>query len=461
MIKTLLHKFSDWLQDDIDEQYRPEFNEHLYKYNLERLFLITGLGICAFFMLAILDYFRLIENWFQGGWIYTILFGTHLLLLSLILPALFIQHNANSIWYGFQKHKRALFIFCLFMLTFSLLPMAIISFQLRGSVITLAIYAIIINIFFKLPRKTTFWLNFATLVVVTTAIVMMQWNLHTSKMLENILECWGVLVFVFLISTDQFNFEVKRFNYEKMLEEKNTIIQSSLQAEFNKKITEIEMTALRAQMNPHFLFNVLNSIKYYMVQNDARTASRYLTKFAQLIRLILNNSKSHMVKLNDELKALELYIEMESFRFNNKFDYTIEVENGVATEQIDIPPLILQPFVENAIWHGLMHKEDGRGQISIQVKPCEQDDHTICFVIEDNGIGREKAGIIKTRSATQHKSVGTKITQDRIEMTNKLYETNAKVEIVDLKDAYTAKPIGTRVIVHLPIPSKISTEYLV
>ncbi|NJL74331.1 MAG: histidine kinase [Saprospiraceae bacterium] len=149
------------------------------------------------------------------------------------------------------------------------------------------------------------------------------------------------------------------------------------------------MKALRAQMNPHFLFNVLNSIKLYMVQNDARTAAKYLTKFSRLIRLILNNSKSPMVKLEEELNALLLYIEMENFRFNDKFDFELYVEEEISLGQIEIPPMILQPFVENAIWHGLMHKEDERGVLTINIKLNDAKDK-LCFIIEDNGIGREK-----------------------------------------------------------------------
>jgi len=458
-MNDLWQNISNWLQDDVDEQHRKEFNDYLYRFNLERLLMITGMAIFFFFLLGILDLLRLADGLFEDRFIYSLLFFTHVMLLLFILPALFVQQNPNSIWYGFRKHRRLLFISCLVVLAFSILPMAVISLQLRGSVIMLAIYAIAINVGFKLPRATSFWLNLASIILITAAIIWVQSDELASTVWVNIIEFWAIMIGVFMLSIDQFNFEVKRFNYEKLLEEQNKVIQSSLKEEFNKKITEIETTALRAQMNPHFLFNVLNSIKYYMVQNDARTASRYLTKFARLIRLILNNSKSHMVQLDDELKALELYIEMENFRFNDKFDYEIVIADEIETEQIEIPPLILQPYVENAIWHGLMHKEDGRGKLQVKVLPSEEDERTIRFIIEDNGIGREKAAVLKTRSATRHKSVGTKITQDRIEMTNKLYDIKASVKIIDLKDEFTERPLGTRIVVHLPIPSKISAAH--
>ncbi|HKZ64825.1 MAG TPA: two-component regulator propeller domain-containing protein, partial [Chitinophagaceae bacterium] len=133
-----------------------------------------------------------------------------------------------------------------------------------------------------------------------------------------------------------------------------------------QKMTEVEMQALRAQMNPHFIFNCLNSINRYIVKSDQTTASLYLTKFAKLIRLILDNSNSKNVILTNELEALKLYIEMEALRFDKKFTYEIKVESNLGTDTVELPPLIIQPYVENAIWHGLLHKESN-GHLSIQI----------------------------------------------------------------------------------------------
>ncbi len=129
------------------------------------------------------------------------------------------------------------------------------------------------------------------------------------------------------------------------------------EAEFKRKLSEVELSALRSQMNPHFIFNCLNSIKLYTVQNDSFTASEYLTKFSRLIRLVLENSRKDKVELQSELESLRLYIEMEAMRFKEKLQYSI-TEN-IDTSYTEIPPLIIQPYVENAIWHGLMHKETG------------------------------------------------------------------------------------------------------
>jgi LytS/YehU family sensor histidine kinase len=119
-----------------------------------------------------------------------------------------------------------------------------------------------------------------------------------------------------------------------------------------QKMSEVEMQALRAQMNPHFIFNCLNSINRYIVKSDQATASLYLTKFAKLIRLILDNSNTKNVMLSNELEALKLYIDMESLRFDKKFTHSIVVDKGISTDSIEVPPLIIQPYVENAIWHG-------------------------------------------------------------------------------------------------------------
>ena len=237
---------------------------------------------------------------------------------------------------------------------------------------------------------------------------------------------------------------------ERQIKEQSLVIQKSLEEDFKQRLIQIEMRALRAQMNPHFIFNVLNSIKLFMVQNDARTAANYLTKFAKLIRLILNNSKSQMIMMEDELESLKLYIEIENFRFNDKFDYKIQVSDIIDAEFVELPPLILQPYVENAIWHGLMHKKDERGMLLIDVKMIEDD--SIIFTIEDNGIGRKAAGEMKSNTArkAQFKSIGMELTQDRVAMTNQFYGTKASIEVEDLTKK-NGEAAGTRVVVRLPI----------
>jgi len=209
------------------------------------------------------------------------------------------------------------------------------------------------------------------------------------------------------------------------------------------------MSALLAQMNPHFLFNSLNSIDSYIIRNESKKASEYLNNFARLMRLILQNSRSNYISLKDELEALELYMQMESLRFKNKFCYSIAVDNDVDTSSVVIPPMLIQPYVENAIWHGLMHRSNGsEGLVKISISKKEED---LQCVIEDNGIGRTKAEEIKAQKPTNHKrSMGMQITQDRIEIINKLYNMNASVEIHDLTDA-DGNAKGTKVELTIPV----------
>lgn len=220
-----------------------------------------------------------------------------------------------------------------------------------------------------------------------------------------------------------------------------------LKAEYSQKIAEIEMKALRAQMNPHFIFNCLNSINRYIVKSDHTTASLYLTRFSKLIRLILDNSNSKNVLLSNEMEALRIYIEMESLRFNNKFTYNIIIDKDVHADVVEVPPLIIQPYVENAIWHGLLHKETA-GHLDIHISMTG--DHMLQCIIQDNGVGREKAKEYKSKSATTKKSLGMKLTEDRISILNKHTSPNASITIVDLV-ADNSEPAGTRVILKIPV----------
>jgi sensor histidine kinase YesM len=220
-----------------------------------------------------------------------------------------------------------------------------------------------------------------------------------------------------------------------------------VKTEFEHKIAQTEMTALRAQMNPHFIFNCLNSIKLYTLENDSQTASEYLTIFSQLIRLVLENSQSEKVTLQKEVETLRLYIELEAMRFKNKVHYEINVDPAIDQQFTDIPPLLLQPYVENAIWHGLMHKKEG-GNIKIDV--AQPSEHLLNIEITDNGVGRELAAVYKSKSATRQKSFGLKMTSERIGIINQLYEMEAEVKITDMKDAMN-NAIGTKVTIQIPI----------
>jgi histidine kinase/YXYXY domain-containing protein len=221
--------------------------------------------------------------------------------------------------------------------------------------------------------------------------------------------------------------------------------EASLKSEYNKKLAEVELQALRAQMNPHFMFNCLNSIKHYILTHEPLKASEYLTNFATLIRSIMHNSREKLISLSKELEALFLYVDLEQLRFKDKFDFRCEVGEEINTEKILIPPLLLQPYVENAIWHGLLHKSEP-GNLEISIMNSNGD--TQC-IIQDNGIGRWAAEQKKSKSATRFKSMGMGITESRIALHNRINELGIRVEIVDLIGA-DKEALGTQVIITIP-----------
>lgn len=217
-----------------------------------------------------------------------------------------------------------------------------------------------------------------------------------------------------------------------------------LKTEFNKQIAETRLQALQAQMNPHFIFNCLNSINRYIIKNDVKNSSLYLTKFAKLIRLILDNSKHRYVPLSNELDALKLYLEMEAFRFEKKFQFHIDIDDQIDPNEILVPPLIIQPYAENAIWHGLLHKEE-EGELKIIIKG---EGNILEIEITDNGIGREKSMEYKNNQSETRKSYGMKLTEERLTYANDSILKNAKPEIIDLYKE-DGSPAGTKVIIKL------------
>ena len=215
-------------------------------------------------------------------------------------------------------------------------------------------------------------------------------------------------------------------------------------AELRQQKTELEMQALRAQMNPHFIFNCLSSINRFILKNETEAASNYLTKFSRLIRTVLINSKRPFISLEDELEMLCLYLDMEKLRFKDSFDYGIIFTNSIDSGNVFVPPMLLQPFAENAIWHGLMHKNE-KGHLEIELST---DEKVLICAITDNGIGRNRAAQIKTKSAEKQKSMGLKITTERLAFLNKDQDKKTFFNIEDLMDI-EGKSTGTRVILKM------------
>jgi LytS/YehU family sensor histidine kinase len=210
---------------------------------------------------------------------------------------------------------------------------------------------------------------------------------------------------------------------------------------YDKQLADLKMQFLRAQMNPHFMFNSLNSIKHFILTNEREKASEYLSNFAQLIRSILSFSNARYISLADELNTLETYVGLERIRFSDGFDYQIKVSESIDPSALLVQPLIFQPYVENAVWHGLMHKESQR---RLEIEISENKNMLTCS-ITDNGIGREKSASIKSKSNTR-KSLGLQISELRM----KAQDANTTVEIIDLKSE-NGTSLGTRVLISLPL----------
>lgn len=216
--------------------------------------------------------------------------------------------------------------------------------------------------------------------------------------------------------------------------------EEQLKMRYKLQMIELEAKALRAQMNPHFIFNCMNSIKA-LIQNDEKKLSiDYLTTFSKLIRTVFQNSDKRRISLYDELETCRLYIQLETMRLNGKLKYNFNIDPNIDLKSVMVPALIIQPFIENAIWHGIVPKEQGAINISIK----QNADAIVCEV-DDDGIGRELSKLNKPATPVIHESKGVHLSQARLNLEKILNETNASIEIIDKQENDIAN--GTRVVI--------------
>lgn len=263
--------------------------------------------------------------------------------------------------------------------------------------------------------------------------------LHQQELRKKESQVW-IIVGVFVIVLFVVFILFKSYQYRRKTAEQ----------ELQRKTLEIEKNLLKSQMNPHFIFNAMNSIQSFIAVNDTLSAERYLSKFARLIRMILENSTKQTVPLSDEMQALQFYLDLERVRFNYKFDYEVELDDNIEEELICIPPMLIQPFVENAILHGMMHKKE-KGNIKINISDDEEKQTLIC-IIEDNGIGREAAQKLREQfnaEGRKHKSIGMQLTRERLDAINK--ETGQELNCV-IEDLFKDGKVscGTKVTIRIP-----------
>lgn len=223
---------------------------------------------------------------------------------------------------------------------------------------------------------------------------------------------------------------------------------------YKQKIAETEMQALRAQMNPHFFFNSLNSIENFIMQNEKKLASDYLNKFARFIRSVLDSSYQELIEVDKDIESLQLYIDLELLRHNYKFSYCCEVDPALLSGEYHVPSLLVQPFLENAIIHGIGPSD--RKDLKIRLKIVRAESR-ILYIIEDNGIGRDQSRAYKDFNKPFYKSVGMKITQERINIFNQDPTHTNSVKIIDLYDGQQ-RPAGTRIEFSIKIVTYASTQ---
>ena len=242
----------------------------------------------------------------------------------------------------------------------------------------------------------------------------------------------GLIISMVLLCLTFFTYNLKRKEKKK--------------AEIEKKISELKLQALRAQMKPHFLFNVINSIQYLISSNDQKSAYNYLSKFSKLMRITLENAEKSTIQISNELEGLKLYLELESLRFEDKFCYNIDIDPEIDIHNVEIPTMLIQPYVENAIHHGLRHKSS-KGELNIKLEL--QNSRVVCS-IQDNGIGIEKALALRNKQNDNHHSTGMKVSHERLEILNTINKNGNVVEVSDLAKNGN-RSSGTLVKIHIPI----------
>ena len=221
----------------------------------------------------------------------------------------------------------------------------------------------------------------------------------------------------------------------------------TLKVRYEKELSDLKMASLRSQMNPHFIFNSLNSIKLYIIDNQKENAVYYLNKFSKLIRKILATTREKEISLADEIETMELYLNIENIRFNNEIDFSVSVDKSLSLDTIKIPGLILQPFIENAIWHGLSSKKENR-RLELIIEGYNKTHIQISIV--DNGIGREKSAEINRNKMHKKRSIGIKLTEERLRNFAKEYINNYDLSFTDLYDEIK-NANGTLVVLMIPV----------
>ena len=385
--------------------YRQEFLIEISETNVAKSFIISCLGIVISFLLFGVDYFRYQRGLFNSIGIYHIALLSHILLVTILIPCLIIYKKRRAIKSRTYEHSWYLNTLCLMIAGTSLVLMSFSAVIDRRSIIPYVAFVLITNLYFIIPPLNRAISNTIGFIVMLVWILLKVPDVIAVSLL--IIEMIGIGVPSFLIANAQFRLRYHSFINRKLLEEKNKTIRN--------ENTELMMKTLQSQMNPHFIFNTLNSIQHFLVTNDQKASLTYMNRFSRLVRMIFQQSKEPWIRLEDEVEFLKLYLQLEELRFEKKvkIDFVIDPELEKNAHEVLLPPLIIQPLIENAFKHGLMHKEKD-GQLKILFS---NDNGCFKVVIEDNGVGRKQAAIYDDwREKEDHESSGLEIIKQRLKI---------------------------------------------
>ncbi len=357
-----------------------------------------------------------------------------------------IIYFINDHWVGLEFMQNAI---RLLVFLFQLIVFYLIIFRIKSDVKSYVITGSILLIFFGVVMV---FLNLRNMFDGTLVKDFDNGSWYMVGVLAESV-CFALGLGLRYFKINQENIKLQEINM-KTLEEKLTTEQAAreserLLAEVNQELTNQQLTALRAQMNPHFIFNALNSIQKYIMTGNVDEANSYLSKFSKLQRMILSYCDENFITLDKEINMLQLYLELEQLRLTDDFTFSIEVDDDIDPEEIQIPPMMLQPFAENAIWHGLVPKE-GLKKLTIRFFMPTQD--VLRCIVEDNGIGRAAAGknkAEKLKDSTINKSKGLSLVYNRLAILERKYEREFSVAIRDKVDS-NQLALGT--VVELTIP---------
>jgi sensor histidine kinase YesM len=309
-----------------------------------------------------------------------------------------------------------------------------------------------INLFILIPmlRKTNYWMRYFISIIVIAGLFSWLNYSFFSQWSNSILPGYFFISYFGLFQVAYF-FIVYLSLASLLKLSKSWFIVSEIQNELlraerqksiqEKELLEMEAMALRAQMNPHFIFNCLNSIKSLIQDDEKEKSVTYLTTFSKLIRTLFNNADKKEISLYDEIETCKLYLQLEAIRFDAKFSYAVNTDESIDLKSIHVPALVIQPFIENAIWHGIMPNGTG-GKVLLNVV---KNNGSVEIIIDDDGIGREASRLNKPVADIRHQSKGVNLTQSRLELDNLLQQRQAKLDTIDKKDEKGIST-GTRVV---------------